>query len=215
LELPAVAGPIIYNTRLANVAVKNEPRLRMMQKEVARAQAMAEQTRRMRYPDVAAGVETRAYSGTGEHRQTMFMFSMSIPWGNSKKYDADLKRDQLRSKAAALEASDREREIRDEVFRITVQVDASRREALLYRDQIIPRTEVSQESARIAWEANRGTFRDLLDTHRMLLDAQLMYARAIAEQYQMMADLILCCGLGDMEALQMIGAGPETSTQAK
>jgi hypothetical protein len=33
-----------------------------------------------------------------------------------------------------------------------------------------------------------------------------MYARAVAEQYQMMSDLVLCCGLGDFEALQMIGA---------
>jgi hypothetical protein len=81
---------------------------------------------------------------------------------------------------------------------------------LLYRDEIIPRSEAGLESARIAWEANRGTFRDLIDTRRMLLDGQLMYARAVAEQYGMMAELILCCGLGDMEALQMIGAGPES-----
>ena len=52
-------------------------------------------------------------------------------------------------------------------------------------------------------------FRDVLEARRMLLDARLMYARGVAEQYQMMSELVLCCGLGDLEALQMIGAMPE------
>jgi hypothetical protein len=43
----------------------------------------------------------------------------------------------------------------------------------------------------------------------MLLETRLMYARAVAEQYQMMSELVLCCGLGDLEALEMIGAEPD------
>jgi hypothetical protein len=43
----------------------------------------------------------------------------------------------------------------------------------------------------------------------MLLEGRLMYARAVSEQYQMLSELVLCCGLGDLEALQMIGAVPE------
>jgi hypothetical protein len=46
----------------------------------------------------------------------------------------------------------------------------------------------------------------------MLLDARIMYVRAVAEQYVMMSDLVLCCGLGDLGALQMIGAEPDTRT---
>jgi hypothetical protein len=43
----------------------------------------------------------------------------------------------------------------------------------------------------------------------MLLDAQLTYAQALTEQYDQLSDLVLCCGLGDLEALDMIGAAPE------
>ena len=208
-KLPSVAGPVIYSPRLVNVAVKNEPKLRVLEREVKRADAMADQARRQRYPDFNAGVEARNYSGTGEFRQSMFTLSFNIPWGNRKKYDADIKREEFKRESAAFEVKDYERIVRDEVFHLTVQIDAARREALLYRDELIPRNEAGLESARIAWEANRGTFRDLIDTRRMWLEAQLMYARAVTEQYGMMAELILCCGLGDMEALQMIGAGPE------
>ena len=38
----------------------------------------------------------------------------------------------------------------------------------------------------------------------MLLEGKLMYARAVAEQYEMLSELVLCCGLGDLEALQML-----------
>jgi hypothetical protein len=38
----------------------------------------------------------------------------------------------------------------------------------------------------------------------MLLDGQGMEARAIAEQYRLLADLVLCCGLADLEALDML-----------
>jgi hypothetical protein len=34
-----------------------------------------------------------------------------------------------------------------------------------------------------------------------------MEARAVAEQYSMMAELTLCCGLGNLSALEMLGAG--------
>jgi hypothetical protein len=46
----------------------------------------------------------------------------------------------------------------------------------------------------------------------MLLEGRLMYVRAVAEQYQMMSELVLCCGLGELGALSVIGAEPDAST---
>ena len=88
-------------------------------------------------------------------------------------------------------------------------IAAARREALLYRDEILPRTRAAMETIRASWESNRASVRELLETRRMLLDARLMYARAVAEQYEMMSDLVLCCGLGDLAALQMLVETPE------
>ena len=90
-----------------------------------------------------------------------------------------------------------------------MKIDAARREALLYRDEIIPRSQSALDSARTGWESGRSTFRDVLEARRMLLEGRLMQARAVAEQYQMLSELVLCCGLGDLEALEMIGAQPE------
>jgi outer membrane protein TolC len=171
--------------------------------------------RRQRYPDLAVGAESRNYTGNGEFRQAMVTLSLSLPWGNRSRYNAAVQREQEKVKAAQQDAADFELGLRNEVHDLTVKIDAASREALLYRDEIIPRSQTALESAHSAWTTGRGTFRDLLDARRMLLDAQLMYARAVTEQYQMMSELVLCCGLGDFEALEMIGVGLEFQNGGK
>src|SRR5207247_6794803 len=121
----------------------------------------------------------------------------------------EINRDEAKVKAAELDLNDYQLSVQEEVHHLAVKIEAARRQAVLYRDEVIPRSESALQSARSGWEANRNSFRDLLAARRMLLEGRLMYARAVAEQYEMLSELVLCCGLGDLEALQMIGALPE------
>jgi outer membrane protein TolC len=155
----------------------------------------------------------RNYTGDGSFRQGMLVFSMNLPWVHAGKYRSEVQRDEAKLKAVELDLADYQLSAREEVHQLAVKIEAARREALLYRDEIIPRSQTAFESGRFGWEANRNTFRDVLDARRMLLEGRLMYSRALAEQYQMLSDLVLCCGLGDLEALQMIGAQPERPSQ--
>jgi outer membrane protein TolC len=200
---------VFYNERLVGFALQNEPRLRMLREQIKQAEAMVASTRRMRLPEVSVGAESRNYSGNGEWRQAEFMLSFNLPLFNRAKYRADIRRDEAKLKTVEAETADYTFAVREEVHGLTVKIDTARREAVLYRDDIIPRSEAALASARAAWESGRGMFRDVLDARRMLLDARLMFARAVSEQYQMMSELVLCCGLGDLEALQMIGAEPD------
>lgn len=212
LDLPAVAGPVYFNQQLVSYASKYEPKLRMMREQVNQARATVDSTRRSRMPEVSAGAVSRNYSGNGDWRQAEFMLNFSLPIFNTKKYRADIRRDEARLQATELDAVDYELTVREEIHALTVKIDAARREALSYRDDIVPRSESALNSARASWESGRGSFRDVLDARRMLLEGRLMYARAVSEQYQMLSELVLCCGLGDLEALQMIGAVPEVET---
>ena len=215
LELPALAGPVFYNQKLVEFAIKYEPKIEMLRRQIKQAEATVASTRRQRLPDISAGLEARNYTGDGSFRQGILLFSMNVPWVNAGKYRSEVRRDEAKLKAAELDLVDYELSVREEVHQLTVKIDAARREAVLYRDQIIPRSQSALDSARSGWEANRSTFRDVLDARRMLLEGRLMHARAVAEQYQMLSELVLCCGLGDMEALQMIGAQPEVLTEEK
>ena len=206
LRLPHVAQPIVFNERLVTLALKFEPKLKMMQHQIEQAAATTEKTRRERYPNFNVGAEARNYTGNGDYRQGMVTLSFSLPWGNHNKYDAAIRRDEARKYAAELDAADYELAIRNEIHSLTVKIDTARREATLYRDEILPRSQTALESARAGWESNVGMFRDVMEGRRMVIDAQLMSVRAISEQYQMLSELVLCCGLGDLEALQMIGS---------
>ena len=209
LELPSIGAPVVYNERLVDFASKYEPKLRMMREQVRQAEAVVDATRRSRLPEVSLGLESRNYSGDGEWRQAEFALNFSLPLFNAKKYRADIRRDEAKVKSTEFEVADYELSVREEIHNLTVKIDAARREALLYRDEVLPRSESALESARASWESGRGTFRDVLDARRMLLDARLMFARAVSEQYQMLSELVLCCGLGDLEALEMLGTEPD------
>jgi outer membrane protein TolC len=209
LEMPPVPGAVNFNQRLVGFAMTNEPKLRLMHQQIHEAEASVAKTQRDRVPDVNVGLEARNYSGDGSFRQGMLIFSMNLPWANGGKYDSDIRREKAKLNATELDVADYQLALHEEVHRLTVKINSARREALLYRDQIIPRTQSALDSARANWEANQGSFRDLLDARRMLLDARLMYARALSEQYQTMSELVLCCGLGELGALPMIGAEPD------
>lgn len=208
LALPPPAGPVTYNEKLVKFALRNEPRIKVLRQQIARAEATVDLTRRQGLPDVSAGLEARNYTGNGSFRQGALVLSMSLPWFNAAKYRNDLARDQSSLKAAELDLADYELAVREDVHHLAVKIDAARREALLYRDEIIPRSESALESARAGWESNRNSFRDLLDARRMWLEGRLMYSRSVAEQYEMLSELVLCCGLGDLGALEMIDALP-------
>ena len=209
LDLPVVADAIVYNERLVNFALKYEPKLKLMREQIKQAEAGVEVARKQRWPDVSLGIENRNYSRDGELRRTEFMLGFSVPLGNAGKYRADIRREDEKRKATEFDAKDYQQSIREEIHLLTVKIDAARREALLYRDQNIPRSEQALASARAMLESG-GELRDALDARRMLLEGRLMYARAVAEQYEMLSELVLCCGLGDLEALQMLNAQPES-----
>ncbi|NOS69398.1 MAG: TolC family protein [Verrucomicrobia bacterium] len=212
LQLPPVADAIVYSDRLASFALRYEPRLRKMREEIRATEDAVNVARKERWPDVSIGFENRNYSRSGELRQSEFMVGFSIPLGNAPKYRAAVRREEEKRKAAEFDAKDYEQSIREEVHGLIVKISAMRREALLYRDQIIPRSEQALASARSMFESG-GMLRDMLDTRRMLLEGKLMYVRAVAEQYEMLSELVLCCGLGDLEAIQMLSADSDSKTE--
>jgi outer membrane protein TolC len=214
LALPPLAGAVVYDERLVNLALRYEPKLKMLERQIKQAQAEVELTRRRRWPDLSLGTEARSYSGNGGFRQAMVTLSLNVPWGNAAKYRRDINREEANLQAVELDVADYALSVREEVRKLALALEAVRSEALAYRGEIIPRSEQALASAHAAWSANRGMFYDVLEARRMLIEARLMYARAVAEQYQMLSELVLCCGLGDLEALVRIGAQPEAEGPA-
>jgi len=204
MGLPEVAGAIPFTTEMLRMAEKFEPKLRVMREERARAEAMVDLSRVERRPDLSAGVEARQYSRTGEGRSASVVLKMTVPWFNRGKYNSAVRRDEARVQEIDYRIEDMLYEVRTEVHHLIAMIDNARREALLYRDEIIPRSEQALRSAEAAWRGGRDALRDVLDARRMLLEARTMYFKALSEQYIAISELILCCGIADLEALEML-----------
>jgi cobalt-zinc-cadmium efflux system outer membrane protein len=201
VELPSVQLALVYTPKLVEAALAAEPQLKRLKQQTASAQAAADLTRRMRLPQIGIGVEASQYSGDWGIRGGTLTVNFSVPWLNGRRYDSDWHRDRAMARASALDAKDYELTICENLHHGLVDLDAARRQALLYRDEIIPLTEQTLASARAAWAANLGLFQDVLDARRMLLDDQLAFARACAEQGRQLAGLELLTGTRDFSAL--------------
>ena len=211
LRLPEPAGPVVFNEQLLSLAMQGEPRLKVFQNEILAGEASVASMKRKQMPEVVVGLENRNFSGNGDWRQTEMLVGLNIPLWNRGKYRSEVAREKARLAAVGQERNDYELDLRQEIHTLTTRIDAARREALLYRNEIVPRSEQAVASAQAAWTTGRGMFLDLLEARRMLLEARFMYARAVAEQFQMLSELALCCGLGDLDALERIGALPKSA----
>jgi outer membrane protein TolC len=199
--VPAVLPDIPYTPRLVEAALAAEPELRIMRQESVSAEAAADLTRRQRLPDVSVGLQAWQYTGDAGIREGTVTVSFSVPWLNRGKYDDDWRRDRQRQRASELAADDYALSVREELHHHIDSLDAARREAALYRDQVIPLTRQTLASAEAAWDQNLGPFQDVLDAHRMLVSGQLSLAQARADQATMIVEIALLTGARDAEGL--------------
>ncbi len=214
-RLPPVAGPVPYSEHLAGLAAQHEPKLTVMRQRLQVSDQDIALAKVRRRPDLGVGLQGRNYTGTGEFRSGEIMLSLSLPWFNRDRYKQDVVREETKQQALAKDISDMELEVRHNVHDVTVKIDTARREALLYQDDIIPRTRQMLESMYATWQANSGPLRDVLETRRMLLEAELIRAKAVSEQYQALSELLLYSGLEDFEALELLVSAQPKKTEAK
>jgi outer membrane protein TolC len=209
LKLPSAGPAIPLSAKLLALAFANEPRLRVLDQQIKQASATADLTRSSRLPEVSFGVDGRQFSGDGEFRSGMFTLRFSLPWANGDKYRKEYARDKERQKSVEQEREDQVLTVQEQLHHLTVDIEAARREALLYSGEITVRAGQALSSRTSDWETGRGALRDALDARRMLVESELMSARATAEQHQMMADMLLWTGLDTLEALAALASEPE------
>ena len=199
---------VYYTPQLVNAAMAAEPQLKVLRQESVSAQASADLTRRERLPDVSVGLQAWQYSGDGTLKQGIATVSFSVPWLNRDKHDSDWRRDQARRRVSDFAAEDHALAVREELHHHLVDLDAARRRALLYRDQLIPLTEQTLASAQAAWEQNLGPFQDILDAHRMLVADELGLAQALTNQASVLAEVCFLTGCRDPVALAALAGDP-------
>lgn len=200
-QLPDISDQLPFTKALADLAVRFEPKLQLLGQQAVAAESRIEIARRDRLPDISLGIDGRQDSRDGGLREGTFTLGLSVPWLNRGRYRQDLLRARTQAEAARLDVEDYQLGVREEVHLLTLNADTARREALLYQNEIIPRAQRVIDVALSAWSSGQGQFNDLVEGRRMLIEGKVMRLQAITEQYLMLSELLLCCGLSDLEAL--------------
>lgn len=210
LDLPSIAPSVPYSSRLLSLALSHEPELKVMEQEIQHAKAEAELANRSRLPDISVDVSGWQYHGDGGFRMGTFGLSFPLPWGNAGKYRADYERAKETEKAAQQERENQTLAVRDKLDRLTVDLDAARRQALLYQNEISVRAGQALVDKLSSWQSGRVTLREVLDARRDALNAELMAARATAGQYQTLAELLLWTGQDTFKSVTSLANEPAT-----
>ncbi len=72
---------------------------------------------------------------------------------------------------------------------------AAEQHATILRTTILPQVRQTLDASRIAYQTNRSDFLAMLDNERMLLEAQLEYARALSAFDEAIAELESALGI--------------------
>ena len=176
------------------------PELRALEHEIAKRSHAIDLARKQYFPDITLGlnyIETdRALmSGAKDSGKDPVIASASINlpiW--FKKYRAGELEARARHRAAIKARADRENMLSSKVEMVLYKLRDALRKIDLYRDTLLPKAKQSLKATETAFRAGTASFLDLIDAERILLEFELSYERALANNAQRLAELEMLVG---------------------
>jgi outer membrane protein TolC len=110
----------------------------------------------------------------------MAMVGIRVPlWRGS--VSAGVRQAQARRLSAQAALADRSNRLETDLADALFRFDDARRKITLYRDSLVPKVRESLDAAYSAFEAGQGSFLDVIDAERVLLEFRLVLERARAD----------------------------------
>jgi outer membrane protein TolC len=200
LKEPA-AGPIDL-AGLDELLVKNNPEVAALDRQIAAAKIKIELARKDYYPDVTLGmsyIDTATSTGgrnpSGDGADPVIaMVSINLPiW--REKLDAGLRQAQFRRRAAVQRRAARLNSLQSQVRLIAYRYSDAQRKIGLYRDTLLPKARQAMTATDAAYRGGKGSFLDLIDAQRILLEFEITLHRAVANRAQRLAELEMVTGV--------------------
>jgi outer membrane protein TolC len=133
-------------------------------------------------------------SGQDPRNNYMVEGSMSLPWLNRRKHDAEVSE-------AAVAVSEKNAEVTamktatvGQIEESLAEARAAQRLARVYEDTLKPQAEQTLHAAVVAYENDQTSFLDLLDSQMTVVDVDLAAIDALADFNMKMADLEMAVG---------------------
>lgn len=209
-DIPVISAKLDGNDLAARLDAAN-PQLKVFE-YLAGSQKKSEALAKMDYiPDVTVGVETiitdsfNAYRGarnasTGVWQATgpppsdsgkdavIASVSLNIPLWFGKR-EAAIREAKARQLAAVRDRDGLRDKLSSDLKLALYNYRDAERKLDLYKNTLIPRAEQSLGASLTSYQAAKGSFADLINTQRTLLEFELNHIRAMATQAQRLAEI--------------------------
>ncbi len=191
----AVATPLPSLETLIATAMQERPDLIEAAADEEKSRKEQDLAKKAMVPDfsVAAGYMLMP-SGQSPRNNYMVEGSMSLPWLNRRKHDAEVN-------DAAAAVSEKNAEVTamktatvGQIEESLAEARAAQRLARVYEDSLKPQAEQTLHAAVVAYENDQTSFLDLLDSQMTVVDVDLAAIDALADFNTKMADLEMAIG---------------------
>jgi cobalt-zinc-cadmium efflux system outer membrane protein len=190
-----VAAPLPSVASLEQLALQSRPDLVEAEAAVEKSRRQQSLAKKAYVPDFTASAGYMLMpSGTSPRNDYMVEGSMTLPWLNHRKHDADI----AEADSAVTEQEAELAAMRTAAFgqiqESLAEAQAAQKFAALYQNSLRPQAEATLHAAVIAYENNETDFLNLLDSQMAVVDIQLAGIQAMADFSTRMADLELAAG---------------------
>jgi cobalt-zinc-cadmium efflux system outer membrane protein len=185
--------------RILAWAAEGNPDLAALAHAVLKQERAVDLAEKAYFPDITLGLD---YIDTGHALMptpdngkdpVIAMVSVNVPiWWD--KYRAGEREARARHLAAEQMRGEAENALNSRIKMVLYRFRDAERKVDLFRDTLVPMGRQSLEAAQTAFRAGTGTFLDLVDAERILLEFQLSHQRALADQAQRLAELEMLVG---------------------
>ena len=181
---------------------KNNPELAALDRRIAAARIKVELAGKDYYPDVTLGmsyIDTatstggRSPNGDGDD-PVIAMVSINLPvW--REKLDAGLRQARYRRSAAVQTRAAKLNSLQSQLKLIAYRYSDAQRKVALYRDTLLPKARQAMTATDASYRGGQGSFLDLIDAQRVLLEFEITLYRALANRAQRLAELEMVTGV--------------------
>ena len=181
---------------LLAIAARNRPELlalEVMKKQGTHKVQLAEKGFK---PDfsISAGYMLMP-SGSLNRNGYLAEFSMTLPWLNRGKHEAEIRQATEEVTSVAAEYERQRAVISKEIREAWIRAESARKIVELYRDTLRPDLQNVSRAATVAYRTNQAGLLSVMDTQNMSIEAEYALFEALSEYEQSLSDLERAIGM--------------------
>lgn len=199
-ELPQEKVSVTDGQLLAMLGRSN-PHLKALDFEINRQKLRIDLAKKEYFPDIKLGVDyidTAASTGgrnPGDDGAdpVVAMVSVNVPiWRD--KLSAGVRQARHRYLVALHQKAQKANDLSSQLKMVLYRFRDAGRKINLYRDTLLPKARQSLKVTEVSYRAGKGSFIDLVDAQRILLEFELAYERGMTDHVQRLAELKMLVG---------------------